>query len=50
MSEWTRAEGSSLYIPEIDWTTAGLQEEPSQYDATVKLFFLPTAPVAEFLV
>ncbi len=35
-----------LYIPRIDWLTAGLQEEPSQYEITVKLFFLPTAPVA----
>lgn len=46
MSVWTRRDGRILYIPRIDWATAGLQEEPSQYDITAKLFFLPTAPVA----
>ncbi len=45
MSVWTRRDGRILYIPRIDWAAAGLQEEPSQYDITVKLFFLPTAPV-----
>lgn len=41
---WTEREGSTIYVPRIDWSAAGLQEEPSQYDTTVKLFFLPTAP------
>jgi len=45
MSSWTEQDGSVLYIPRIDWLMAGLQEEPSQYNVTVKLFFLPTAPV-----
>jgi len=45
--EWTESDGKVLYVPRIDWTTAGLQEEQSQYDITVKLFFLPTAPVTE---
>ncbi|KAK6841568.1 glutamate-cysteine ligase modifier subunit [Apiospora arundinis] len=29
----------------LHWTGAGLQEERSQYEITVKLFFLPEAPV-----
>lgn len=37
----------ALYIPRIDWALApGLQEDPAQYDITVKLFFLPTSSVA----
>lgn len=46
---WTAREGGSgpgspsvLYIPRIDWSSAGLQEERSQYEITVKLFYLPT--------
>lgn len=46
LSLWTARKGSVLYVPRIDWTEAGLQEEASQYDITVKLFFLPTAPSA----
>lgn len=42
---WTEKEGDVLYVPRIDWTGAGLQEERSQYEITVKLFFLPEAPV-----
>ncbi|OTB16762.1 hypothetical protein K445DRAFT_74637 [Daldinia sp. EC12] len=41
---WTEREGSTLYVPRIDWESAGLQEDRSQYEITVKLFFLPTAP------
>ncbi|KAI1418435.1 NADP-dependent oxidoreductase domain-containing protein [Hypoxylon sp. FL1857] len=41
---WTEWEGSTLYVPRIDWEEAGLQEERTQYEITVKLFFLPTAP------
>jgi glutamate--cysteine ligase regulatory subunit len=44
-STWTVHEDGILYVPRIDWSTAGLQEEPSQYEITVKLFFLPTTPV-----
>ncbi|KAK0638889.1 NADP-dependent oxidoreductase domain-containing protein [Cercophora newfieldiana] len=46
-SVWTAQEEGALYVPRIDWSLAGLQEEPAQYDITVKLFFLPTAPVAK---
>lgn len=47
-SAWTSEEdGGVLYVPRIDWSAAGLQEEPRQYDITAKLFFLPTAPVSE---
>ncbi len=39
---WTQREGDVFYVPKIDFTTSGLQEERSQYDITVKLFFLPS--------
>ncbi|KAK4190719.1 NADP-dependent oxidoreductase domain-containing protein [Podospora australis] len=45
-SVWTAEEGGALYVPRIDWSEAGLQEEPSQYSITVKLFFLPASPVS----
>ncbi|KAI2627314.1 NADP-dependent oxidoreductase domain-containing protein [Hypomontagnella submonticulosa] len=41
---WTERDGSTLYVPRIDWGLAGLQEDRAQYEITVKLFFLPTAP------
>lgn len=38
----------TLYIPRIEWDLApGLQEDPAQYDITVKLFFLPTSSVEQ---
>jgi glutamate--cysteine ligase regulatory subunit len=46
VSLWTTRDGSDYYIPTIDWSLSGLAEEPSQYDVTVKLFFLPSAAVA----
>jgi len=45
MAVWTLREGSDLYIPKIDWSMSGLSEEPSQYEITVKLFYLPDANV-----
>ena len=45
-SEWTSSDGKAVYIPRIE-PSPGLQEETSQYDITVKLFFLPTAPAAD---
>lgn len=45
VSVWTAEEDGALYVPRIDWSEAGLQEEPSQYSITVKLFFLPSASV-----
>jgi glutamate--cysteine ligase regulatory subunit len=42
-SIWTTRDGSDYYIPTIDWSLSGLAEERSQYDITVKLFFLPGA-------
>ena len=35
-----------MYIPAIDFAQAGLAEERSQYDITVKLFYLPGIPVS----
>ncbi|KAI1116272.1 glutamate-cysteine ligase modifier subunit [Nemania sp. NC0429] len=43
---WTTTEDSVLYVPRIDWSAAGLQEDPAQYEITLKLFFLPSAPAA----
>ncbi|KAK4679002.1 hypothetical protein QC764_200350 [Podospora pseudoanserina] len=45
VSVWTAEEDGALYVPRIDWSEAGLQEEPLQYSITVKLFFLPSASV-----
>jgi glutamate--cysteine ligase regulatory subunit len=39
---WTHRDGETLYIPSPDFESAGLAEERSKYDITVKLFFLPT--------
>ncbi|KAF9882351.1 glutamate-cysteine ligase modifier subunit [Colletotrichum karsti] len=44
---WTTREDGALYIPRIDWSYSGLQEEPTNYDITVKLFFLPNAPAED---
>ena len=44
LEAWTAREGSTLYVPRIDWSAAGLQEDRSQYEITAKLFYLPTAP------
>ncbi|KAL2143716.1 hypothetical protein VTI28DRAFT_10080 [Corynascus sepedonium] len=46
-SLWTAQKDGVLYVPAIDGDDHGLQEEPAQYDITVKLFFLPGAPVSE---
>ncbi|KAI9836696.1 MAG: hypothetical protein M1838_004997 [Thelocarpon superellum] len=46
LSAWTTREGSLISIPSIDWTLEGLAEERSQYDITVKLFYLPGVPPA----
>ncbi|KAL4915846.1 NADP-dependent oxidoreductase domain-containing protein [Aspergillus aurantiobrunneus] len=43
---WTREEDDALYIPALDFTQRGLAEERSQYDITVKLFYLPGIPVS----
>ena len=39
--KWSARDNDALYIPAIDFSTSGLAEERSQYDITVKLFFLP---------
>ncbi|KAI5923908.1 NADP-dependent oxidoreductase domain-containing protein [Camillea tinctor] len=44
-SVWTSVEDSVLYVPRINWASAGLQEDRTQYEITVKLFFLPTTPI-----
>lgn len=47
VSIWTTRKGSDYYIPTIDWSMSGLAEERSQYDITVKLFYLRGAAVVE---
>ncbi|KAF7563055.1 hypothetical protein G7046_g1074 [Stylonectria norvegica] len=44
---WTERQGDALYIPRINWQGAGLKEELSQYEITVKVFLLAGTPVAE---
>ena len=39
---WTKHDEDTLYIPGVDFSKCGLAEERSQYDITVKLFFLPS--------
>lgn len=41
---WTAQDQQTqaIFVPRIDWETASLSEERSQYDITVKIFFLPT--------
>jgi len=46
-SIWTTRENDDFYIPTIDWSLSGLAEERSQYDITVKLFYLPGASLKE---
>lgn len=45
LSSWTAQDGDTLYIPRIEWGAdgEGLQEDPSQYEITVKVFFLGAA-------
>ncbi|KAK4230256.1 putative glutamate-cysteine ligase [Podospora fimiseda] len=47
VSLWTSSSKNTLYIPRIDWSEAGLQEEPPQYDITLKLFFLSTETISQ---
>jgi glutamate--cysteine ligase regulatory subunit len=49
VSIWTTRDGCDYYIPTIDWSMSGLTEEPSQYDITVKLFYLPGAAIKDRL-
>ncbi len=43
---WTTQESSCIFIPSIDFSNSGLTEERSQYEVTVKLFFLPNKPAS----
>ena len=45
--DWTSRVEGAIYVPSIDLTQAGLSEERSSYDITVKLFFLPTSTKSE---
>ena len=47
VNPWIRKEGNTLFIPEFDIADLGLSEEKSQYEITVKLFFLPTTDISK---
>jgi len=44
---WTSREDGAVFVPAIDFAQSGLAEERSQYDITVKLFFLPNTSGAQ---
>ncbi|CAG9949670.1 unnamed protein product [Clonostachys rosea f. rosea IK726] len=44
---WTERQGGTLFVPRISWQGAGLRDEASQYEITVKLFFLRDTLVKE---
>ena len=46
-TSWIGRDGTTIYIPAVDFSKSGLSEERSQYDITVKLFFLPSANISE---
>lgn len=43
---WTSEHNGTLYIPALDFSQPGLAEERTQYDITVKLFYLPGIPAS----
>ncbi|KAI9790961.1 MAG: hypothetical protein M1835_000611 [Candelina submexicana] len=47
ISTWTARDNNNLFIPSIDFSLSGLAEERSQYDITVKLFYLPNIPISQ---
>lgn len=46
-SSWTVHQDGILYVPAIDFSQSGLMEERSEYNITVKLFFLPGTSVSK---
>ncbi|KAI9708211.1 MAG: hypothetical protein M1820_004165 [Bogoriella megaspora] len=44
---WTEQADSILFVPKLNFTYSSLAEERSQYDITVKLFYLPDIPLAQ---
>lgn len=44
---WTTRDDNVIYVPSIDFSQTGLAEERSDYDVTVKLFFLPNISASE---
>lgn len=40
-------DGNSLFIPRVNWLTAGLLEDSSEYEITVKLFLLAGSKAAD---
>ena len=46
-AKWTSKKDDTIYVPTIDFAISGLFEERSEYDITVKLFFLPSTRTSE---
>ena len=46
-AKWTLRKENCLFVPATDFSQSGLSEERSQYDITVKLFFLPNTTAAQ---
>jgi len=44
---WTTKQDTTVYVPSVDFDNSGLAEERSQYEITVKLFFLPNKPASD---
>ena len=45
-TSWTKKDADKLFIPSVDLTHPGIAEERSQYEITVKLFFIPNKPAS----
>ena len=45
-TKWTSRAPGVIYVPATDFSASGLAEERSQYDITVKLFFLPSTKLS----
>ncbi|MCJ1234988.1 hypothetical protein MMC14_002952 [Varicellaria rhodocarpa] len=46
VQKWTTRENETTYVPSVDFLSSGVLEERSQYDITVKLFFLPSTDLS----
>lgn len=46
-NNWTAHKDGILYVPAIDFSQSGLMEERSEYNITVKLFFLPDTSLSK---
>lgn len=47
LATWTSRDGDDLYIPRIEWSASGVEEDPSRYEITVKLFYLSDVSIEQ---